>query len=60
MWDVTSRKVYMKLVLSELEGHCTTRNCMPNDIKIQRGELYLATDARAPLLRVRVRSSREA
>jgi len=50
----------MKLVLSELEGHCTTRNCMPNDIKIQRGELYLATDARAPLLRVRVRSSREA
>jgi len=29
------------------------------DIKIQRGELYLATDARAPLHRVRVRSSRE-
>ena len=60
MWDVTSRKVYIKLVVSKLEGHCTTQNCMPKDIKIQRGELYLATDAHTPLLRVRVCSSREA
>jgi len=47
MWDVASRKVCMELVVSELEGHGTTRNCMPKDIKIRRGERCTrSTDAR--------------
>jgi len=44
MWDVTNRKVYMKLVVSKLEDHGTTRNYMPKDIKIRRG--YSKTDTR--------------
>jgi len=35
-WHDRSRKVYMELLVSELEGHGTTWNGMPKDIKIQR------------------------
>ena len=41
MWDTASRKVYMKLAVKKLEGHGTSRSCMPKDIKVRRGELYL-------------------
>jgi len=62
MWDVASRKVCMELVVSELEGHGTTRNCMPKDIKIRRGERRQLTHVTffSPLRRIRVRSSRGA
>ena len=41
MWDAASRKVYMELAVRKLEGHGTSRSCMPKDIKVRRGELYL-------------------
>jgi len=38
MWDVGSKKIYIELVVSKLEG--PRYDSEPKDIQIRRGELY--------------------
>ena len=45
MWDVASKKIYIELVVSKLEGHGTTRN--PKTFRFgEESRWTLATDPR--------------